>query len=76
MLDSLTLANPVAIESGDSTLSKYFVELVQFMPTDQTIELWQDIETFEREGKVSNQIETLLNRARIVAEADRIISKY
>ncbi|MEL7344073.1 MAG: hypothetical protein AAFN59_04325 [Pseudomonadota bacterium] len=79
MLDGLNITKPVsrpAIDIDDATLSKYFVELVQFLPTDQTIDLWKDIEAYEREGTVANSIETLLNRARIVAEADRIIAKY
>lgn len=79
MLDGLNISRPsapVALEIDDPSLSKYFVELVQFLPTDQTIGLWKDIVDFERDGKVSDQIETLLNRARIVAEADRIIAKY
>ena len=79
MLDGLNLSpNSADVELGfdDPTLSKYFVELIQFLPTDQTINLWKDIVDFEKFGKVSDQIETLLNRARIVAEADRIIAKY
>lgn len=79
MLDGLNIRKPVsrpAIELDDETLSKYFVELVQFLPTDQTIDLWKDIEAYERDGTVADSIETLLKRARIVAEADRIIAKY
>ena len=79
MLDGLNYSKPVApvaLDIDDASLSKYFVELVQFLPTDQTIDLWKDIEAYERDGKVSSAIETLIKRARIVAEADRIIAKY
>lgn len=75
---SFALATPVLPESNrlSSVLTASFIELIDSMHDVKVAAVLEDLDLYERTGRMSWLIEDTIRRAQCLAEADRIIATF
>jgi hypothetical protein len=75
---SLGTAVPVVPDTGpfSPTLMRSFNELLTCMHEVKVAAILEDLDVYERTGRMSWLIEDVIRRAKCLAEADRIIENF